>query len=547
MSPKLETWKNKLTSDNLKINPFICSLILMVISVASYYLSKPYLWNYGYVSFGAVIYISILSYKVTYKDTPSFFKIVLKVTLSCYLIYLFTSYTSISKGSHPNLSDFEYYVLYYGRYFAILATILAFFRPTFTLIILGYIFFKNNLFKVVYDFGFSDVDFTSVLEMGLFMSISLMVIKCLKKTFLFKIAQKNEFLIARPYYFITMLAISAHLANYFISAYAKIYIDSNPLTWVLENNTHYLMMLADISGALYLDLGDNFKSKAHMVVSNMVPFINWGTLIIQSLAIIALLKIRWVIIITILYDIMHITIFIVTGIFFWKFIILNFAIVIGLSTIRNEKTPLSVSLSCIVFMLISPLFFYTGRFAWLDTKNVVREYFVAITDDGREFKVPTNYFLQMSVSVMQQYTIAAPYTGHEESNSLMGTVQSDNIKWNNYEKELMDKSNECKFTDGKISGIDENHESYEKVNNFIKSHHKFVLNKINDDGKFMYDLYPHHIWSNPLKFKDFYNLDKRKIVAYKLVVESGCMHLNDSYEVEFDVEVKGGYTIEVSG
>ena len=41
-----------------------------------------------------------------------------------------------------------------------------------------------------------------------------------------------------------------------------------------------------------------------------------------------------------------------------------------------------------------------------------------------------------------------------------------------------------------------------------------MLENIDETGKWNYDFYPHHMWSNVFQFDSFRNLDKRSIVKY---------------------------------
>jgi hypothetical protein len=43
-----------------------------------------------------------------------------------------------------------------------------------------------------------------------------------------------------------------------------------------------------------------------------------------------------------------------------------------------------------------------------------------------------------------------------------------------------------------------------------------------------YDLYPHHIWSNPWLFDDFAGLAPDKVVSYVYEVTSSCVSLADA-------------------
>jgi len=71
------------------------------------------------------------------------------------------------------------------------------------------------------------------------------------------------------------------------------------------------------------------------------------------------------------------------------------------------------------------------------------------------------------------------------------------------------------------------HEKVEIVKNLIRTQHLYILQNVNDQGRIFYDAYPHHIWSNPFMYKEFYKLDKRDIVSYKYVIQAVCLDYKD--------------------
>ena len=70
------------------------------------------------------------------------------------------------------------------------------------------------------------------------------------------------------------------------------------------------------------------------------------------------------------------------------------------------------------------------------------------------------------------------------------------------------KGNSCQLEHAALSGIT-GELSQKNLRSFVKEHHQFIIDNIDEDGIYNYDLFPHHIWSNPLLFREFYNLDKR--------------------------------------
>ena len=55
-----------------------------------------------------------------------------------------------------------------------------------------------------------------------------------------------------------------------------------------------------------------------------------------------------------------------------------------------------------------------------------------------------------------------------------------------------------------------------------------MLTKVNDRGLINYDLFPHHMWSNPFLFEEFYALDKREITSYNINIDTICLVKNNN-------------------
>ena len=75
------------------------------------------------------------------------------------------------------------------------------------------------------------------------------------------------------------------------------------------------------------------------------------------------------------------------------------------------------------------------------------------------------------------------------------------------------KAEKCLLETASTSGFSQE-ENVRKVSNFIKNHHRFVLENIDEFGKWNYDFYPHHMWSNLSQFEAFRILIKKNCEIY---------------------------------
>jgi len=63
----------------------------------------------------------------------------------------------------------------------------------------------------------------------------------------------------------------------------------------------------------------------------------------------------------------------------------------------------------------------------------------------------------------------------------------------------------------------------EKLTKYIRAHHSYIIGHADAQGRYPYDFFPHHTFTNPVYFREFQALDKRTIVRYNLVTESSCL------------------------
>lgn len=201
---------------------------------------------------------------------------------------------------------------------------------------------------------------------------------------------------------------------------------------------------------------------------------------------------------------------------FWKWIILNFIIVGAASTLAGKKQTRFEKVLGPALVIGGTLIFFAARLAWYESPAVNHAYFIAVDDAGHEHKVPSNYFGATSVTVAQNRLgvpgpIAFP-------TSTWGTTSS---------YAAMRAAYNCAFTREQM--IPRLKTSPAQVERFVRMHHQAVLERADEKGLISYDRYPHHIWSNPWMFDAFYNLDKRRIVAYRYTVDSVCMTYIDGH------------------
>lgn len=503
----------------------VLTLALFVALQATLYWFKPTLAVFILLNAA----LCIAGIRIRRDELPPVFSIIYYAVVAIFTFYAIAAYPPLVDAYQQELSAMEWFWLMHGSSLVLALTALSFYRPIFGLCAILYVQYKKYTFAELFHFVISGTDYMAVIEVGQFLACGLAAYGLLT---LLRREVSSALPLSEAVIPIILFAIAAHFANYFFSAYAKMVLDANPFAWALHNNTHYVMIGYALSGMVPLSITPEISALSHRFVDAALPLLNWSTLIVQTAAIIGLWRIRWAIILTALYDVTHVIIFLVTGIFFWKWILLNFAIIAGLSTIKHYSISLKQALVFTAFTLLSPLIFNTTYLGWWDTASFNKVYFTAVTHNGETYEVPSNYFLAASVSVAQQKRVGIPYIGHYELDAA-GAIPHGTI-------DDMHIANRCELQLGAKSEMQES--VYQHLQQYVRRHHQYIVEHSDADGRYPYDWYPHHIWTMPWEFSDFHQLDKRRIDHYVFHVVSGCKTYEDGI-VGFEEALHGTYPI----
>lgn len=504
------------------------SLLLLAL-IAFLTLKQLGLFQWSLISLALCCLLVALAWPLRYSVLSRSFALLIRAVAGILGFYALTGYVPLNELYLAAAPDAEP-VAVYGRWLAVGCAVGAIvWRPALAWPVLLYIPWQKQLLAEAAGFGLSLTDYYVLVEFGAFLLIGASVAYWLGRMRAFEstLAVAESRAASDPTYwsptqFISLLAISVHLANYFFSGLMKLRIGDTPWEWVLSNNTHSIMMAAQLAKTLPLTLSEEILARSHELMSWLWMIGNPVLLLGQLFAVIAIKRVSWVIGITIFYDITHVLIFLATGIFFWKWILLNLAIVGSLMAVRSKQISTSLSALLVAFMVVSPLWFFVVWLGWFDTRSLVLTELNAITEDGTVVQVPSNFLLPYSVTMAQQRMGIAHsrdnFPGHFDIGTYGFTHDHRKRRAADSCGLLYDASHDL------------SHSRWVKgLHPLISAHHKYVVDRVDSRGRFSYDFYPHHIWTNPLEFVSFYSLDKRRIVKYRLVVRSVCFdYLDDA-------------------
>lgn len=503
-------------------------ILYFLLTVILFFCSKHFIFSHSrpkdlLAYYALMLVLGLAGTKVSMHQAPPAYRIVLRACLLLFTFYWVFCYFSLPTDTAALtwlVGPLRWAIVGFG--------LLACFRPSFALLMFSYTLWFKDLMIRESGFNISPTDYTAVVEIGYFLSLGLLVHAGLNHFWADdnKLKKKNwQFL-----HLFLYLTVAIHFANYFYSGLEKVILGHSLTTWMMENHTEYLVLTAREYGILPISRLLVKLPFMYQIIASGTPFINAISLFSQLFTIIAIFRIRWMIALTILFDIFHVAIFVLTGIFFWKWVILNLSIVVGLRYFPQEKIQKTAVATGIVCMLSAPYVFFTAKLGWFDTRSPVISYVEAITKSNEYIRVPSNYFLMSSITFAQNRVIR-PLIGHFQTGGF-GIARSYT---------LMQEANACQLSAPAPHMITRT--AMRRLQVFLEKHHKFILSRVDTRGYYNYDVYPHHIWSNPWEFSAFNALDKRDIIGYRIVAESACL---DFKEGRFSKTIKYRSTQEIN-
>lgn len=407
--------------------------------------------------------------------------------------------------------------------------VLAWWRPAFLLPLVALLLWQKQWLAVMNDgYSVSPTDYMPLFDTVLLTLAAIGTLKglvyiepwqCLER-------RRQDAGVMNPLMFVFMATIAIHLSNYFHSGTAKIFLDGGPLSWVLENRTDMLSHVTWELGFMPLAAWPFLGGLALAALAPpVVQIVNALTLASQLLAPLAAISRRLLIFILLFFDLQHITIYLLTGIAFWKWVALNAAFAVALVRWERPRTPVPlvlvmVFLSTVVLVLPEVRlpgyrliergqpFFFTARLGWYDSPAANNLYLTALLQDGREVKVPSNYFLSYSILFAQQ-RMSGLVAGMWPTGTWGATGKYD----------IMKGGLDC---DLPLTTTAADGETREKFIDFVRRQHVHSLARADANGHLAYDIYPHHVWSNPALYREFAALDLRQITGFRLNFETVC-------------------------
>ncbi len=404
----------------------------------------------------------------------------------------------------------------HARWLAVALALTGLWRPAGLFAAVMLVWMLRELQTGLTGFYFSTLDIRNVVEVIAFWSIGFALIGAARGLPRVREALAlDDAILARAALMLFAAGIGAHLANYFWSGLAKLALDGGPLSWLLGNRLYDGIPAALEKGTMPLAAWPWAVQSVHAVLRGLAVPINLVSFAVQVFAIAAPIRRRWLLLATIVFDLFHLLVWGTLGLLFWKWIALNLIIVAALSGIDEQQWTKTARATCIVFVVAGMAVFRTATLAWYETPGFASPYFVATTDDGRQFRVPSVYFLSSSYQVSQGRLWWPGGVGHFDP-SIWGSV----LHWRDAQAGRTCTAPRREAPAPPAWGPPS------ALAAFVRAHHRQILPRLDQEGRLAYYGMPHHHMPAPLVPDPFYAVDKRKIASYMFVVDSACLSLD---------------------
>jgi hypothetical protein len=463
---------------------------------------------------------------IRYADIPYLLRVVVRgMGLIIFAQVLFDSFGPVPPAPNILFGDANAHVLFFrwGAVIAVAAGTLGMFRPAYILPLCYYYILWRHLIGPRTDMSVSSNDYLAMLDGAAFATIGALVSVSVTSDWalsrfrwLHRLLQDISAAVLRQNTssLIWAVVVGAHLGNYFCSGLAKLKAGGpEPWTWLLSNPTQIPIVIG-------LERGDNplatFPTLLQFSwdsISNFALAFNFFVLGAQLLAPLAILRVRWLLFFTLLFDLFHIGVYFTLGALFHFWIAVNLIVYASAWRLKDRDVTPIMKVACILATLFGHTIFYTNFFGWLDAAQVASPHFYAVTREGREEAVPPAYF------GIYSYTIGhgALYFPEGHFPHRWGGNTNGVAEWR--------RAMACtpiQSPSQHIGGA-----TLASVNRLVHETHDFMRRYPAIKNNNLYYLYPHHMPPNPWIFTGFNRLQLEDIVGYKYVVESVCLTLRN--------------------
>jgi hypothetical protein len=475
-------------------------------------------WKIYIPVIGATVAAAIF-YNTRYNDFSGLLKACLRASAAGLLVLLIVEAPDFSLGRPEAARALAYVNDFYP--FALVFAVAGLIRPSFVIPTVIYIASTRHLVYDISSLPMSFIDIRYMLDMALYLAIfGIAVVKLGPRIHPWLGAPERQSEIVG-------IAMGLHLANYFWSGVAKLEVGPTPWYWMAENATYNQVPYTIESGIMPFGHIPWLSQFAYDFLAFFNTPLNVVIVFVQLFAVLCVLKISWLKVTSILFDLLHIGIYVFGGLFFWPWIWNNLTIWWAARSQKKQGLALQTKVACITAVLLGAPFLHINPAAWLawfDVADARQIRFEAVTEDGQSVRVPSAFFVNHSYSVSHGYMGHQGVEGHYDGTQLAST---DSVERNELSGTCAPPSS---FTPERAMETEEERLARQAtLGSFLAFHHDKMLGREAAVGRGSWYFHAHHHPSNPFLYDEFNALSLKNVIGYNLVLESVCLSMKDGH------------------
>lgn len=463
--------------------------------------------------------------RITYSQFSGIFSVLTRVTALGIVVFLIVEPPGYALV-HEDRANLSLYIDW-GYWVALACAVASLFRPSFLFPAALYTISTRYLSIPTTGFKVSDLDIRYLIEMAQFLSLTACGLAVLPKA----VAQFSGTKVGRILALIdrqqlaqclAFVAFGFHLGNYYWSGYEKLLLGPYPWTWLVENQTQNVVIHSLERGLL---VTGTFPATTQWLFDKfgaIVIFANFAVLSAQLFAVVAPLRLRGLMLVSLFYDAFHLGIYLLGGLFFWPWIWNNVSIMLAVKG-RSDQEVGWLPKICGVLTVLSGFTNALGgsaNLAWFDVLHMKIPIIQAQAPDGRWVNVPFSFFMNLSQTMSMGLPDRVWVNGHYPPT--IGGAVSD------YNSARLSGQCPAPVPPAKpVESTEQREVRLKTLNDFLRAHHKKMIELTQEYGRHFYYFRSHHHPSNPLLYSEFESLDLKAIHKYRLVTQSFCLGLSN--------------------
>ncbi len=539
--------RDMLVKDRGSWAPVVAPVVLLLLSLVAFLLGKRLVFHMAKASQHEAFAIVVLAWigaclflRVRYQAIPWLLRFVVRGVGAVILVQvLFDSFGAVPPAPNVIFGSNLPQILFFrwGALLAVLAGIASLWRPAFLIPLFYYYIGFRLRIGPAGGIPVVDTDYLSLLDAGSFGTIGALLTVLLTSEAVWARlpALRRRWPEIEPAgmrenaaKLIWACVVGAHLGNYFLSGIAKLRAGgAEPWTWLLGNPTQTAIVIGMERGDNPLAMSPWLVQFSWDLIKNFALPFNIFVLGAQLLCPLASLRVRYLLIFTLLFDAFHIGVFFTLGALFHFWIVMNLIIYSSALFMKNSDMTRSMKIVCCLTTLFGSYAFYTNHLGWLDGAKLSSPNFFAVTRDGRTVAVPSTFF------GIYSYTIAQGGM-YIPDNNFSFRIGGNNLNLDSWHDATscgprIETHQDTGVTLKAVETLVHNTDSFMRRNPAVKNDNLFYL-------------YPHHMQSNPFVFREFNHLSINDIIGYKYAVDSVCLGM-DHGRLKRDVRKHTEFTI----